>query len=37
VSRNVYRDVAADSTVVSVLGSALSISAGIAISLLLQQ
>src|SRR4051812_42700576 len=37
VSRNIYRDVAADSTVVSVLGSALSISAGLAIAVFLQK
>jgi predicted permease len=37
VSRNIYRELAADSTVVSVLGSALSISVGIAIALFLQR
>jgi malonate transporter len=37
VSRNIYRELAADSTVVSVMGSALSISVGIAIAILIQR
>jgi predicted permease len=37
VSRNIYRELAADSTVASVMGSALSISVGIAIAILVQR
>jgi malonate transporter and related proteins len=36
VARNIYRDGAADSTIVSVLTSAITISAGVAVAFLVQ-